>query len=99
MSQSHSPAITETQWRHYDEHDIFDAPALRIELLLAWLAGFALYQWLQPVGPSWWTDVVERTHPHALPWGGASLPSFAAAFVLAAIARVAAGRRSILAGA
>jgi NCS1 family nucleobase:cation symporter-1 len=85
--------------RHYSERDVFDAPAVRIELLLAWLAGFALYQWLQPVGPSWWTDVVEHTHPHALPWGGASLPSFAAAFVLATLARVAAGRRSILAGA
>ena len=48
----------------------------------AWIAGFALYQWLQPVGPSWWTDVVVKTHPHALPWGGASLPSFAAAFAL-----------------
>jgi hypothetical protein len=27
-------------------------------------------------------------HPHALPWGGASLPSFAAAFGLAALARL-----------
>ena len=37
-------------------------------------------------------------HPHALPWGGASLPSFAAAFALAALARVLA-RRPILASA
>jgi NCS1 family nucleobase:cation symporter-1 len=82
---------------HYDERDVFGGPAVRVELVLAWLAGFALYQWLQPVGPSWWTDLVERTHPHALPWGGASLPSFAAAVALAVLARATVGRRSILA--
>ncbi len=82
---------------HYDERDVFGSPAVRVELVLAWLAGFALYQWLQPVGPSWWTDLVERTHPHALPWGGASLPSFAAAVALAVLARATVGRRSILA--
>ena len=31
--------------------------------------------------------LVAHTHPHALPWGGASLPSFAAAFALAVLAR------------
>ena len=45
-------------------------------------------------GPS----LVAHAHPHALPWGGASIPSFAAAFGLAAIARLLA-RRPILAGA
>ena len=64
----------------------------------AWLAGFALYQWLSPQGPGWWTRVVAHSDPHALPWGGASLPSFAVAFTLAALARVVA-RRPILAGA
>ncbi len=24
----------------------------------AWAAGFALYQWIQPTGPRWWTDFV-----------------------------------------
>jgi nucleobase:cation symporter-1, NCS1 family len=84
--------------RHYGERDIFGAPAFRAENLVAWLVGFALYQWLAPSGPSWWTDLVDRTHPHSLPWGGASLPSFAAAFVLATLARVVV-RRPILAGA
>ena len=23
--------------------------------LVAWLAGFATYQWIHPTGPSWWT--------------------------------------------
>ena len=78
---------------------IFAAPELRVEMVLAWLAGFVLYQWLSPQGPSWWTSIVGHTNPHALPWGGASLPSFAAAFVLAALARLAVRRRVILASA
>jgi nucleobase:cation symporter-1, NCS1 family len=83
---------------HYDRADVFDVPELRVEMVVAWLAGFSLYQWLAPVGPHWWTTLVAHTHPHALPWGGASLPSFAAAFALATLARVVA-RRPILASA
>jgi putative hydroxymethylpyrimidine transporter CytX len=82
--------------RHYDRSDVFAAPDLRAELVLAWVAGFCFYQWLSPVGPGWWTRLVAHAHPHALPWGGASLPSFLAAFGLAACARaitVAAGDR------
>ncbi len=66
----------------YLPRDVFSAPAVRVWPLLAWLAGFCLYQWLYPEGPAWWTRIVAHTDPHALPWGGASLPSFAAAFVL-----------------
>ena len=72
--------------RHYDRDRRVRAPEVRVEMIVAWLAGFCLYQWLAPVGPGWWTDLVAHTHPHALPWGGASLPSFAAAFALAAAA-------------
>jgi putative hydroxymethylpyrimidine transporter CytX len=79
--------------RHYDRDDIFAAPALRAELVLAWVAGFCLYQWLSPVGPGWWTSVVAHTDPHSLPWGGASLPSFLAAFGLTALARLILGAR------
>jgi NCS1 family nucleobase:cation symporter-1 len=84
--------------RHYDRSDVFDVPELRVEMVVAWLAGFCLYQWLSPQGPHWWTTLVAHTHPHTLPWGGASLPSFAAAFALATLARVVA-RRPILASA
>jgi nucleobase:cation symporter-1, NCS1 family len=84
--------------RHYDRSDVFDVPELRAEMVVAWLAGFCLYQWLSPQGPHWWTALVAHTHPHTLPWGGASLPSFAAAFALATLARVVA-RRPILASA
>ncbi len=85
--------------RHYGRDDVFAAPGLRAELLGAWLAGFCLYQWLYPEGPGWWTRLVAHVHPHALPWGGASLPSFLAAFGLAAVARSLVRRRVILAGA
>ena len=74
--------------RHYARDDVFDRPGLRLEMLGAWLAGFCLYQWLYPQGPGWWTSLVAQTHPHALPWGGASLPSFVAAFALASLARL-----------
>ena len=47
----------------------------------AWLLGFLVYQWLSPVGPAWWTRVLEHTHPGMGSLGG-SLPSFAAAFAL-----------------
>jgi len=74
--------------RRYDRDDIFLAPAFRFELVAAWLAGFVLYQWLAPVGPAWWTRIVAHAHPHALPWGGASLPSLGAAFAVAVLARL-----------
>jgi nucleobase:cation symporter-1, NCS1 family len=78
---------------HYRRADVFEGPAVRVEMIVAWLVGFCLYQWLSPVGPGWWTRVVAHTHPHALPWGGASLPSFAVAFGLAAVVRLVARRR------
>ncbi|HSP71686.1 MAG TPA: cytosine permease [Gaiellaceae bacterium] len=81
---------------HYSRDNVFRAPAVRVELLGAWLAGFCLYQWLEPVGPRWWTSLVEQTHPHALPWGGASLPSFAASFALAAVLGLAVPRIAAL---
>jgi len=68
-----------TAGRHYTSADVFDAPAWRPGLIAAWLAGFALYQWLYPTGPSWWTDLVARLSPPE--WGiGATVPSFLVAF-------------------
>ncbi|HEY7017783.1 MAG TPA: cytosine permease [Gaiellaceae bacterium] len=70
---------------HYEERDIFAAAAVRWERLAAWVIGFVLYQWLSPVGPSWWTDQVEHLSPgHARLT--ASLPSFAVAFGLTLLA-------------
>jgi NCS1 family nucleobase:cation symporter-1 len=84
--------------RHYARDDVFRVPEIRAEMVTAWLIGFALYQWLYPQGPGWWTGLVAHTHPHALPWGGASVPSFVVAFGLAALARLL-SRRPILASA
>ncbi|HXG77539.1 MAG TPA: cytosine permease [Gaiellaceae bacterium] len=68
--------------RRYRETDVFAAPPWRPGLLGAWLAGFALYQWLYPTGPGWWTELVGRLDPPD--WGiGATVPSFAASFALA----------------
>jgi NCS1 family nucleobase:cation symporter-1 len=70
---------------HYTKDDVFAAPALRVEQLVAWAVGFCLYQWLSPVGPHWWTSLVAHTHPGHSDYT-ASLPSFLAAFGLAAVA-------------
>src|SRR5262249_33776580 len=75
---------------HYTEHDVFGAADARIGQIAAWLAGFLAYQWLPPVGPSWWTSVVDHTSPGHGAIGG-SLPSFAVSFVLALL--VASGHR------
>jgi putative hydroxymethylpyrimidine transporter CytX len=58
-----------------------DVAGVRFDQVAAWLAGFVVYQWLSPVGPSWWTSVVDHTHPGVGAIGG-SLPSFAMSFVL-----------------
>jgi putative hydroxymethylpyrimidine transporter CytX len=70
---------------HYTADDVFRAPLVRVEQIAAWAVGFGLYQWLAPVGPSWWTSLVAHTHPASVTFT-ASLPSFAAAFGLAALA-------------
>ena len=52
--------------------------------MAAWVAGFILYQWLNPTGPERWTDVVRRLEPPD--WSiGATLPSFLVSFVLASV--------------
>jgi NCS1 family nucleobase:cation symporter-1 len=70
--------------------------------IAAWVAGLGLYQWIQPTGPAWWVDAVERVPGAGQFRGGASLPSFALAFVLYAGLRYAHAptrrRRARLAG-
>ncbi|MGH3020768.1 MAG: cytosine permease [Gaiellaceae bacterium] len=70
--------------------------------LAAWAAGFALYQWIHPTGPRWWTDVVGGAPGAGEVTVGASLPAFALAFALYAGVRSAHAplgrRRARLAG-
>jgi nucleobase:cation symporter-1, NCS1 family len=75
----------------YEARDVFEAPPVRGELVAAWLAGFVVYQWLLPTGPAWWVDLVESIRPGTagLDGLGVSIPSFAVAFTLAAIAALA----------
>jgi nucleobase:cation symporter-1, NCS1 family len=67
----------------YGSREIFGAPAVRPGMVAAWLAGFALYQWLLPQGPGWWVDLIGRLDPPSLSIG-ATLPSFALSFAAAA---------------
>src|SRR5262249_8424446 len=46
---------------HYDRARIFSGPAVRPEMILAWLVGFGLYQWLSPQGPAWWQRIMGHT--------------------------------------
>ncbi|HEY2542986.1 MAG TPA: hypothetical protein VGH92_08015, partial [Gaiellaceae bacterium] len=85
---------------HYTPEHVFNETEWRFGALVAWLAGFVLYQWLSPVGPSWWTRLVAHTHPQSVSFT-ASLPSFAAAFALTllfkSVSSVARRRRTALA--
>ncbi len=80
----------------YRRSDVFEAPPLRPGLVAAWLAGFAVYQWLYPTGPERWIDLVERIRPATagLDRLGVSLPSFAVAFALALAASLPLARAS-----
>ena len=76
--------------------------SMRWSGIAAWLAGVALYQWIQPTGPKWWVDAVEGVPGAGDFTGGASLPAFALAFALFAALRYAHAptrrRRARLAG-
>ena len=78
--------------RAYTRSDLFDGPAWRPGLIAAWFAGFALYQWLYPTGPSWWIDFVSRLDPPS--WSiPVTVPSFLVSFGVALL--VAAGSRRL----
>jgi putative hydroxymethylpyrimidine transporter CytX len=78
--------------RRYTRESFFAGPAFRPEMLAAWLAGFALYQWLAPNGPAWWVDFMQNLSPATADLN-ASVPSFLASFALAALLAVAVRRR------
>ncbi len=76
---------------HYTADDIFGSPPWRPGLIAAWIAGFALYQWLFPTGPAWWVDLVGRLNPPD--WGiGATVPSFLVSFAIASVVALVARR-------
>jgi putative hydroxymethylpyrimidine transporter CytX len=76
--------------RHYSAADIFEAPPFRPAMVLAWLGGFLLYEWLNqplasglPTGLKFWAHLWHRIPPpHALAFG-ASVPAFVLSFGVA----------------
>jgi NCS1 family nucleobase:cation symporter-1 len=70
----------------YTRADIFDGPAIRPGSVVAWLAGFVLYEWLsQPADLGFWSRWIGHL-PTPSYQIGASVPSFIAAFLLTAVA-------------
>ncbi len=78
----------------YGELALFEAVhvGIRWRAVIAWAAGFLLYQWCVPTGPVWWVDGFEAVVrgalglPFPLIGGapiGASIPGFVTAFAVA----------------
>jgi nucleobase:cation symporter-1, NCS1 family len=71
---------------HYTRHNVFDGPAFRPANIVAWVTGFAVYEWLyQPTDLGFWSRWVGQL-PTPSYQIGASVPSFAVAFLLTAAA-------------
>ena len=79
--------------RRIDPAQLFDrrggywyGNGVRTTALLPWVAGFVVYHWIAPTGPSWWTGAVSAVAgtplSTTLPWLPASVPSFLVAFVM-----------------
>jgi NCS1 family nucleobase:cation symporter-1 len=67
---------------HYTRRHIFEGPAVRPGCIAAWLAGFVVYEWLyQPTDLGFWTSWIGHL-PTPSYQIGASIPSFAVAFLL-----------------
>src|SRR6266571_5216663 len=71
---------------HYTREDVFGGPAVRPGAVVAWLAGFLVYEWLyQPTDLGFWSHWLGHlwTPKYEI---GASLPAFVVAFLLTAAA-------------
>jgi NCS1 family nucleobase:cation symporter-1 len=77
----------------YGEAALFERTGVHARALIPWVAGFVLFHWCVPTGPQPWTNAVGTVFAEwlSLPFPlfgsrlGASLPSFALAFVLALV--------------
>jgi nucleobase:cation symporter-1, NCS1 family len=71
---------------HYTRRHVFEGPAFRPANIVAWLAGFLVYEWLyQPTDLGFWSRWVSHL-PAPSYQVGASVPSFTVAFLLTAAA-------------
>ena len=74
------------QGMHYTRADVFEGPFVRPGSVIAWLAGFLVYEWLyQPTDLGFWSRWLGHlwTPTYQV---GASVPAFVAAFLLTAAA-------------
>ena len=70
---------------HYTSEHVFNGPALRGGPIVAWLAGFVVYEWLyQPADLGFWSSWLSHL-PTPSYQIGASVPGFAVAFSLTAL--------------
>ena len=78
--------------RSANEHGAIsrDKAGIRFAALLPWVAGFLVYHWIVPTGPTWWVDGVRdfvgTPLSERFAWLGASIPSFLIAALLAVAA-------------
>ncbi len=71
---------------HYTRRHVFEGPAFRPANIVAWLAGFLVYEWLyQPTDLGFWSRWVGHLPTPSYQFG-ASVPSFTVAFLLTAAA-------------
>jgi purine-cytosine permease-like protein len=71
---------------HYTQRHVFEGPAFRPANIVAWFAGFLVYEWLyQPTDLGFWSRWVNQLPTPSYQFG-ASVPSFAVAFLLTAAA-------------
>lgn len=71
---------------HYTRSHVFEGPAFRPANIVAWLGGFLVYEWLyQPTDLGFWSRWVSHLPAPSYEFG-ASVPSFAVAFLLTAAA-------------
>src|SRR5947207_2066743 len=69
---------------HYTRAHVFDGPAFRLGPIVAWIAGFLVYEWLyQPADLGFWSRWLSHLPTPAYQFG-ASVPSFAVALLLTA---------------
>jgi NCS1 family nucleobase:cation symporter-1 len=71
---------------HYTREHVFAGPAIRFGPIVAWVAGFFVYEWLyQPTDLGFWSNWLSHL-PSPSYQIGASVPGFAVAFCLTALA-------------
>src|SRR5438093_7068075 len=69
---------------HYTREHVFEGPAVRLGPIVAWIAGFLVYEWLyQPTDLGFWSRWLGHLPTPAYQFG-ASVPSFAVALLLTA---------------